>query len=67
MISSPCRSDRLTVWPVRWCQFAHRLDCRLAHRQPCLDQVAQFEQPHAKSIGAGLLAAIDEPADDHVV
>ena len=37
-------------------QLAHRAERGVAHVQPRLDQVAQFQQPHAQPVTAGLRA-----------
>ena len=47
-------------------QLAHRRQCRVAHVEPRLDQVAELEQAHAQAVAARL-RAIDEAADRQVV
>jgi hypothetical protein len=42
-------------------QFAHRRHGSVAHVQPGLHQVAQFQQPHAQPVAAGL-GPVDEAA-----
>ncbi|MNT36142.1 hypothetical protein D3C72_1722060 [compost metagenome] len=55
--------DRL---PGHAVQRAHRRQRRVAHRQARLDQVAQFQQAHAKAVAARI-GAVDETAGHHVV
>ena len=47
-------------------QFAHRPERGVAHVEPGLHQVAEFQQAHAEAVAAGL-GAIDEAADGQVV
>ncbi|MNY41686.1 hypothetical protein D3C86_1765190 [compost metagenome] len=47
-------------------QRTHRCECRIAHGQPCLHEVAEFQQPHAEPIAAGV-RAIHETARHHVI
>jgi hypothetical protein len=47
-------------------QLAHRHQRRIAHRQARLHEVAEFEQPHAEPVRAGI-GAVDEAAGHHVV
>jgi hypothetical protein len=47
-------------------QFAHGGQCRVAHIQAPLDQVAQLQQAHAQSVAAGL-RTIDKPSGGQVV
>jgi hypothetical protein len=47
-------------------QLAHRAERRIAHIQPRLHQVAEFEQPHAELIRPGF-GAVDEAGSDEVV
>src|SRR5471030_2786458 len=47
-------------------QRAHEVQRRLAHRQPALDHIAQFQQPHAEPVRARL-DAVDKARQHHVV
>jgi hypothetical protein len=47
-------------------QCTHEVQRSLAHRQPALDHIAQFQQAHAEPVGARF-DPVDEAGDHHVV
>ncbi len=47
-------------------QFAHGQQCGVAHAQARLHQIAQFQQPHAQAVAAGL-RAVDKTSDGQIV
>src|SRR5678815_1313409 len=56
--------DRL---PSALMQFAHRLECGIAHRQASFDQVAELEEAHAEAIRTRRVGPIYVTADDQVI
>ena len=55
--------DRLSGGAV---QFAHRPERCVAHVEPGLHQIAEFQQPHAELVGARF-GTIDEPGGHQIV
>jgi hypothetical protein len=47
-------------------QLAHRAQGRIAHVEPRLDEIAEFEQPHAQAIAA-CFRPVDEAPDRQIV
>ena len=47
-------------------QFAHGLDSRVAYVEPGLDEIAEFQKPHAQTIASGF-GTVDKPADGQIV